>query len=156
MSAKNFLGASPRTSLEEFRTPLPPNSLTVWRTCFALLHTPHFARNFHRWSCFYIFPTLHHLPMDTSSLIRHRLDVEILRGKFVKIWSLLKGESTWKLWHRFDVEISMWIRHSKTTKYRWGLHVDFSMSLRRQIDVTALLAVSIPSFSNIFFSGNLF
>ena len=36
-------------------------------------------------------------PMDTSSSIRHRLDVEISRGKFVEITSILKGESTWKL-----------------------------------------------------------
>ena len=36
-------------------------------------------------------------PMDTSSLIRHRFDVEIPRGKFVEITSILKGESKWKL-----------------------------------------------------------
>ena len=36
-------------------------------------------------------------PMDTSSSIRHRLDVEISRGKFVEITSILKGESKWKL-----------------------------------------------------------
>ena len=33
--------------------------------------------------------------MDTS--FRHRSDVEIPRGKFVEILSILKGESTWKL-----------------------------------------------------------
>ena len=43
-------------------------------------------------------------PMDTSSSICHRFDVEIPRGKFVEITSILKGESTWKLWHRFDVD----------------------------------------------------
>ena len=43
------------------------------------------------------------VPMDTSSSIRHRFDVEIPRGKFVESTSILKGESTWKLWHRFDV-----------------------------------------------------
>ena len=36
-------------------------------------------------------------PMDTSSSIRHRFDVKIPRGKFVKMTSILKGESTWKL-----------------------------------------------------------
>ena len=36
-------------------------------------------------------------PMDTSSSIRHRFDVETPRGKFVEIKSILKGESTWKL-----------------------------------------------------------
>ena len=35
--------------------------------------------------------------MDTSSSIRHRFDVEIPRGKFVEITSILKGESKWKL-----------------------------------------------------------
>ena len=43
-------------------------------------------------------------PTGTSSSIRHRFDVEIPRGKFVEITSILKGESTWKLWHRFDVD----------------------------------------------------
>ena len=52
--------------------------------------------------------------MDTSSSIRHRLDVEIPPGKFVEI--TLIGESTWKLWHQ------------------WVLHVDFSMSFRHQTD----------------------
>ena len=36
-------------------------------------------------------------PMYTSLFIRHRFDVEIPRGKFVEIRSILKGESTWKL-----------------------------------------------------------
>ena len=35
--------------------------------------------------------------MDTFSSIRHRIDVEIPRGKFVEITSILNGESTWKL-----------------------------------------------------------
>ena len=70
-------------------------------------------------------------PMDTSSSIRHRFDVEIPGGKFVEITSILKDESTWKLWHRFDVDISTWIRLSKSTKYCWVLHVDFSLSFRR-------------------------
>ena len=87
-------------------------------------------------------------PMGTSSSIRHRFDVEIPRGKFAEI--------TWKLWNRFDVDISTWNRLSKSIKYRWALHVEYSMSLRRQIDVTSVLVVSILSFSNIFCSGNLF
>ena len=95
-------------------------------------------------------------PMDTSSSIRNQFDVEIPRGKFVEITSILKDESPWKLWHRFDVGISTWIRLSKSTKYRWVLHMDFYMSFRRQIDLTSVLAVSILSFSNIFCSGNLF
>ena len=84
--------------------------------------------------------------MDTPLLIRHQSDVKIPRGKFVKISSILKSKSTWKLWHWFDVEISKWIRLSKSTKYWWVLHVNFSMSFRRWIDVTSVLAVSILSF----------
>ena len=45
-------------------------------------------------------------PMDTSSLIIHRFDVETARGKFEEITSILKGESAWKLWHRFDVDLT--------------------------------------------------
>ena len=63
--------------------------------------------------------------MDTSSSICHRFDVDIPRGKLHR---LLKGESTWKLWHRFDVEISAWIRLSRSAKYRWALHLGFSMA----------------------------
>ena len=99
--------------------------------------------------------TINGYPMDTSSSIRHRLDVEIPREKFPEITSALKGESTWKLWHRFNAHISTWIRLSKSTKYRWVLHMDFSMSFRRQIDVTSVLVVYVLSFSNIFCSGNL-
>ena len=95
-------------------------------------------------------------PVDTSSLICYRFVVEIPRGKFVEISSILKGESTWKLWYRFDVKISTWIRLSKSAKYRWVFHVDFSMSFRCGIDVTALCAISFLSLSNIFCSGNLF
>ena len=36
-------------------------------------------------------------PMDTSSSIRHRFNVEIPRGNFVEVSSILKGESMWKL-----------------------------------------------------------
>ena len=107
-------------------------------------------------ACLQPFLTEHPYPLDTSLSIRHRFDVEIPRGKFMEITSILKGESTWKLWHRFDVDISMWTSLSKSTKYRWVLHVDFSMSFQRQIKVTSVLTVSILSFSNIFCSGNLF
>ena len=96
------------------------------------------------------------ISMDTSSSIRHRLDVKISRGKFVEITSILKGETTCKLWHQFDEDISTWIWLWKSSKYQWILHVDFSMSFRLQIEVTYVLAVSILSFSNIFCSGNLF
>ena len=95
-------------------------------------------------------------PMDTFSSIHCRFDVEIPRGKFVEITAILKDESTWKLWHQFDVEISTWIRLSKSTKYRWVLNVDFSTLFRRRIDVTSVLAVSIVLFPNIFCSENLF
>ena len=77
-------------------------------------------------------------PVDTSSLICYRFAVQIPHGKFVEISSILKGESTWKLWYRFDVKISTWIRLSKSAKYRWVFHVDFSMSFRCGIDVTVL------------------
>ena len=63
--------------------------------------------------------------MDTSSSICHRFDVDIPRGKLHRF---LKGESTWKLWHRFDVEISAWIRLSRSAKCRWVLHLGFSMA----------------------------
>ena len=96
------------------------------------------------------------IQMDRSSSIRYWFDVEIPWGKFVKISSILNCESAWKLWHRFEVKISMWIWLSKLTKYWWFLHLDFSMSLWHQIDVTTVFAVSILSFPNIFFSWNLF
>ena len=35
--------------------------------------------------------------MDTSSSIRHRFDVEIPRGNFIKISLIFNGKSTWKL-----------------------------------------------------------
>ena len=35
--------------------------------------------------------------MDTSSSILHQFDLEIPRGMFVEITSVLKGESMWKL-----------------------------------------------------------
>ena len=36
-------------------------------------------------------------PMDTSSSIRNRFDVEIPRKKLAENSSILKNESTWKL-----------------------------------------------------------
>ena len=99
---------------------------------------------------------IEYISMDTSPSIRHQFDVEISRGTFVEISLILKDESTWKLWHCFYVEISTWIRLSKSTKYRLVFHVDFLMSFRCRIDVTASLDVSFLSFSNIFCSGNLF
>ena len=91
-------------------------------------------------------------PMDTSSSIRHWSDVKIPRGKFVEITSVLKGESTWKLWHRFDMNILTWIRLSKSMKYRWVLHVDFSMSFQSQIDVTFhfLTFSALGTYSKLF------
>ena len=76
-----------------------------------------------------------YFPMDKSSSIRHRFDFETPRGKFVEISLILKGESTRKSLHRFDVEISTWIRLSKSKKYRWVFHVDFFMLFRCRIDV---------------------
>ena len=107
----------------------------------------------HNWNIYIILPFY---PIETSSSIRHRFDIEIPRELFVEILSILKGESTWKLWHRLDVEMSTWIRLSKWTKHWWVLHMDFSVSFQRRIDVTALLIVCILSFFNIFCSGNLF
>ena len=62
-------------------------------------------------------------PMDSSWSIRHPFDVDIPRGKFVKMTKILKGESTtsiMKLLHplgNYDID-STWIRLSKLTKYR--------------------------------------
>ena len=62
----------------------------------------------------------------------------------------------WKANPRGNYDIdSTWIRLSKSTKYRWVLHVDFSTLFRRRIDVTSVLAVSIVLFPNTY-SGNLF
>ena len=90
-------------------------------------------------SCLFHFNTK--MKQENSS-IRHRFNAETPLGKFVEISSILKGESMWKLWHRFEVEISTWIQFSKPTKYRWVFHVNFSMLFRSRIDVTTLLAVS--------------
>ena len=41
--------------------------------------------------------SLRNNPMDTSSSIRHRFDIEITYRKLVDIPSIMKGESTSKL-----------------------------------------------------------
>ena len=99
--------------------------------------------------------TSHSIPMDTSSSIRHRFDVEIPRGKFVEMTDFER---------RIHVEIMTSIRRGnfdvdstlKSTKYRWVFQVDFSTLFRRWIDLTSVFAVSIVLFPNIFCSGNLF
>ena len=105
---------------------------------------------------FVFIKSLAFCPVDTMREIYHRFNVKIPHGKFVEISSILKGESTWKLWHRFDVESSTWTRLSKWTKYWRVFHVDFSMSFRCRIDVTSVLAVFFLLCPNIFCSGNLF
>ena len=92
-----------------------------------------------------------HIFVDSPS-IRCRNSTWKLRGNYINF----ERESTSKLWHRFDVDISTWIRLSKSTKYRWVLYVDFSMSFQRQIDVTSVLAVSILSFSALGTYSKLF
>ena len=65
--------------------------------------------------------------------------------------------STWKFCLNYidlerwiHVEItSTWVLLSKSTKYWWVLHVDFSISFRRWIDVISVLAFSIVWFPNI-------
>ena len=83
------------------------------------------------------------IPMDTSLSIRHQFDVEIPRGKFVKISLILKDKSTWKLWHWFDVGLTFQFDE---------ISMDFSMFFRRQMEITSVLAVSILSFSKNFCS----
>ena len=80
-----------------------------------------------------------------SSSIFHRNYIHFERRIYVEIMTSV-----------LDVDISTWIRLSKSTKCRWGHYVEISMPLRCQIDVTSVLAVSILSFSNICCSGNLF
>ena len=65
--------------------------------------------------------------MDTSSSICPWFVVKIPQGMFVfvEIIAILKGESTWKLWHRFNVEISKWFQLSKSTKYRMSSPHEF-------------------------------
>ena len=142
----------------------PKNFTWSFAECFVLnVFSPNYAKiQFVFYDCFprektlVFYDVIILIPMDTSSLIRHQFDVEIPRGQFVEITSILKGETTWKLWHQFDEDISTWIWLWKSSKYQWILHVDFSMSFRLQIEVTYVLAFSILSFSNIFCSGNLF
>ena len=56
--------------------------------------------------------------MDTSLSIRHQFDVELPRGKFVKISSILKGESTWN----YDIYAT------------WKFQRGFDFQNRRNID----------------------
>ena len=92
-----------------------------------------------------------HIFVDSRSIKRRN---SIWKVHWVSL--ILKCEPTWKLWHRFNVEISTWNRLSKSTKYRSVFHVDFSTLFPCQIDVTALLTVSSLSISNIFCHLNLF
>ena len=92
-----------------------------------------------------------HIPIDSPSIRRRNFTWKVRRN-----YIDFERKSTWKLWHRFDVEIPTWIRLLKSTKYRCVLNVDFSTLFRYRIDVTSVLAVSIVSFPNIFCSGNLF
>ena len=96
------------------------------------------------------------IPMETSLSIFQQFGVEIPRGKFVDIASILKGKSTWKVGHPFNVEILMWIWLSKLTEYLCVFHVNISTPFRRQTEVTFVLAVSILLFLNILCFGNLF
>ena len=75
---------------------------------------------------------------------------------FVDLPWIWRRNSTWKVRgnyidfeRRMDKEIMTSIR-------RGYFDVDFSMLFRRQIDITSVLTVSILSFCNIFWSGNLF
>ena len=115
-----------------------------------------FHHKIHTFSLIRISFLYTHFPMDTSSSNRLQFDVEISRGKFVEITSILKGESTWTLWHRFNEEISTWIRLSKSTKYRQVLHADILTLFWRQIDVTFVLAVSTELFSALGTYSKLF
>ena len=81
----------------------------------------------------YLFLYDWYYPMGTSSSIRHRFDGEIPRGKFVKITSILKGESTWKLWHLLE----LWhLLHLKimTSDSTWIFRRGFDFQNRRNID----------------------
>ena len=78
-------------------------------------------------------------PTLPSTTTRHILS--ICHWFNVEIPLILKGESTWKLWHRFDIEISTWIGLSKSTKYRWVLHVDFSTSNQRNFSTRSFHSI---------------
>ena len=51
-----------------------------------------------------------HIFVDSPSIQRRNP-----RGKFVEITSILKDESTWKLWHRFDVDSTFKIDEISTS-----------------------------------------
>ena len=110
----------------------PKNFTWSFAECFVLnVFSPNYAKiQFVFYDCFprektlVFYDVIILIPMDTSSSIRHQFDVEIPRGKFVEITSILKGETTWKLWHQFDEDISTWIWLWRSPKYQWILHVD--------------------------------
>lgn len=79
-------------------------------------------------------------PMDASLSTRCRFDIKIPCWKSADISPIMKGESTWKEWHLFDVDNSMLIRLSESVKCWWVLHMFFSMSFRCRINVTSKLA----------------
>ena len=81
------------------------------------------------------------IPKDTSSSIHHRFDIEILRRKCVDISANFKRQTTWKRWHRFNVDNSTSIQLSKSMKYRQIFCLDFSMSFRCWIDIASKLVV---------------
>ena len=68
---------------------------------------------------YYMFTS--QVPMDISSSIRHQFNVKIPGGKFVEITFILKGESTWKLWHQ-----STWIFRRRFDFQNWRNIDDFS------------------------------
>ena len=75
-------------------------------------------------------------PMDTSSSIHHRFDVEIPRGKFVEISSILKGEprnndidSTWKFKRGFDFQNRRDIDEFSTWIFLWRFDVELAKLL---------------------------
>ena len=63
-----------------------------------------------------------HIFIDSPMIRRQNSTGNVrVRGNY----SDLKGESTWKLWHRFNVQISKWFRLSKSTKYRMSSPHEF-------------------------------
>ena len=71
----------------------------------------------HRTKCYYLSPTFTNLSSMFSKILSAPLTFALLMflpngpiftdsPSFFEITSILKGECTWKLWHRFDVETS--------------------------------------------------
>ena len=94
-------------------------------------------------------------PMDTSLLIRHWFDAEILRGNFVDISSILKGESTWKLWHRFEAENFNVDSTFKIDEISMIFPRGFFFVVSTSNRHNTAYVVSILLFPNIFCSGNI-